>query len=62
MAKAPAKKATIIPATTLATALKAASAIVETKSTLPLLAMVCFDGATITTSNLDIEYRQELDA
>lgn len=51
-----------IPAQTMAAALKAASAIVKTKSTLPLLAMVCFDGATITTSNLDIEYRQELDA
>jgi len=51
-----------IPASTLAAALKAASSIVETKNTLPLLSMVCFDGTTITTSNLDIEYRQELDA
>lgn len=51
-----------IQATTLAAALKGAAAIVETKNTLPILAMVMFDGKTITTSNLDIEYRQTLEA
>lgn len=66
MAKAPAKKATIIPATTLATALKAASSIVETRNTIPILSMVRLVASggslAITTTNLDIEYRQTIEA
>lgn len=51
-----------LPAQTLAAALKSAAQIVETKNTLPLLGMVKFDGTTITTSNLDIQYTATLDA
>ena len=61
MAKASAKKATIIPASTLAAALKAASSIVETRNTIPILSMVRLVASggslAITTTNLDIEYR-----
>lgn len=55
-----------IPATELAKALSAAASIVETKNMLPILAMVKLDAAdgnlTVTTSNLDTEYRQTLPA
>ena len=55
-----------IPATDLAKALSAAASIVETKNMLPILAMVKLDAAdgnlTVTTSNLDVEYRQTLPA
>lgn len=55
-----------ISAQTLAAALKGAAAIVETKNTLPILAMVrlsAFGGKLeIITTNLDVEYRQTLEA
>lgn len=55
-----------IPATTLAGALKAAEKIVEARNTIPILSMVQLQAAdstlTITTTNLDIEYKQVLDA
>lgn len=58
--------ATTIPASTLAAALKAASAIVETRKTIPILSMVRLQASTdsliVTTTNLDIEYRQTLEA
>ena len=54
-----------IPATDLASALKAAAAIVETKNMLPILAMVRMEAnegrLTLTTTNLDVEYRQALE-
>ena len=57
---------TTIPAQTLAAALKGAAAIVETRNTIPLLACVRLtangDGLTLTTTNLDLEYRVTLDA
>lgn len=57
---------TTIPAQTLAAALKGAAAIVETRNTIPLLACVRMtatqDGLTLTTTNLDLEYRVTLDA
>lgn len=53
-------------ATTLAAALKGAAAIVETKNTLPILAMVRLSASggklEIITTNLDVEYRQTLEA
>lgn len=55
-----------IEADRLAGALKSAAAIVEAKSTLPLLAMVRLiaegDTLEVMTSNLDIEYRQVIAA
>ena len=55
-----------ISATTLAAALKGAAAIVETKNTLPILAMVRLSASggkiEIITTNLDVEYRQTLEA
>ena len=67
MPKAPkSPTATTIPAATLATALKAASAIVETRNTIPILSTVRLqasaDSLIVTTTNLDIEYRQTLEA
>jgi len=53
-----------IPSTTLAAALKAAASIVEARNTIPILTMVRLaasgDALEITTTNLDIEYRQTL--
>lgn len=53
-----------IPATELAKALSAAASIVETKNMLPILAMVRLscdnDALEITTSNLDVEFRQTI--
>lgn len=53
-----------IPSTTLAAALKSAASIVETRNTIPILTMVRLvasgDTLEITTTNLDIEYRQTL--
>lgn len=53
-----------IPSTTIAQALKAAASIVETRNTIPILSMVRLvaskDTLEITTTNLDIEYRQTL--
>ena len=67
MTKSPkAPIATTIPASTLAAALKAASSIVETRNTIPILSMVRLQASTdsliVTTTNLDIEYRQTLEA
>ena len=60
------KMSLIVPASDLAAALKGAAAIVQTKTTLPLLAMVRLvaenDTLEIVTTNLDIEYRQTLSA
>lgn len=53
-----------IPSSDLAAALKGAAAIVETKNILPILAMVKMEASdnllTLTTSNLDVEYRQSI--
>ena len=46
----------------LSSALKAAEKIVESRNVLPILSCVMFSGNTITTTNLDIEYRQTLEA
>ena len=55
-----------INASQLASALKAAEKIVENRNTIPILSTVRLQAAddtlTITTTNLDIEYRQVLDA
>lgn len=55
-----------IPATALAAALSGASKVVETRNTIPILAMVRLEGAgdtlSLVTTNLDVEYRQSLSA
>lgn len=60
------KQSLIVNATVLANAMKAAEKVVASRNTVPILDMVRIEAQddilTITTTNLDIEYRQSIEA